>query len=171
MKFNPSIIFILFSSFASPIYGQSSPEALGKSLINCFQGDSISQLKKHFPSADQLLVYAEKHNMELNDEKISALKENYPKLIIELNSKLIDLQKEGLKKGIEWKMIQTDSIRTSMKKSPNAIIENDSIEINRVDVSFHYRSNNYRMVIENTIEIDGKWYLDNKIYFREMKEE
>jgi hypothetical protein len=58
-----------------------------------------------------------------------------------------------------------------MKKSPNAIIENDSIEINRVDVSFHYRSNNYRLVLENTIEIEGKWYLDNKIYFREMNEE
>jgi hypothetical protein len=171
MKFIATILFGLFSSFSSQIFGQSSPEALGKSLINCFQGDSISQLKKHFPSADQLLVYAEKHNMELNDEKISALKENYPMLIIELNSKLIDLQKDGLKKGIEWKMIQTDSIRTSLKKSPNANMENDSIEINRVDIDLHYRSNNYRLVLENTIEIDGKWYLDNKIYFREMNED
>jgi hypothetical protein len=171
MKFNPSIIFILFSSFASPIYGQSSPEALGKSLINCFQGDSISQLKKHFPSADQLLVYAEKHNMELNDEKIAVLKENYPKLISELNSKLIYIQKDGINKGIDWKMIQTDSIRTSIKRSPNATIENDSIEINRVDMYFHYLSNNYRMVLENTIEIEGRWYLDNKIYLREMNEE
>ena len=68
-------------------------------------------------------------------------------------------------------MIQTDSIRTSMKKSPNATIENDSIEINRVDMYFHYLSNNYRMVLENTIEIEGRWYLDNKIYFREINEE
>ena len=171
MKFITPIIFILFSSFASPIYGQSSPEELGKSLINCFQGDSISQIKKHFPSAEQLLVYAEKHNMELNDEKISVLKENYPKLISELNSKIIDIKKDGINKGIEWKMIQTDSIRNSMKKSPNASIKNDSIEINRVDMYFHYLSNTYRMVLENTIEIEGRWYLDNKIYLREMKEE
>jgi hypothetical protein len=171
MKFNPPIIFILISIFASPIYGQSSPEALGKSLINCFQGDSISHIKKHFPSADQLLVYAEKHNMELNDEKISALKENYHNLIYELNAKLIYIQKDGINKGVEWKMIQTDSILASMKKSLNANMENDSIEINRVDIYFHYRSNNYRMVLENTIEIEGKWYLDIEIYFQEMKEE
>jgi hypothetical protein len=171
MKFITPIFFILFSFFASKVYGQSSPEELGKSLINYFQDDSISQIKKHFPTAEQLLVYAEKHNMELNDDQVSALIKNYPNLIVELNSKIIDIKKDGINKGIDWKMIQTDSIRTSMKKSPNAIIENDSIEINRVDVSFHYRSNNYRLVLENTIEIEGKWYLDNKIYFREMNEE
>jgi hypothetical protein len=44
-------------------------------------------------------------------------------------------------------------------------------EINRVDIDFHCRSNNYRMVLENTIEIEGKWYLDIEIYFQEMKEE
>jgi hypothetical protein len=171
MKFITPIFFILFSFFASKVYGQSSPEELGKSLINYFQGDSISQINKHFPTAEQLIVYAEKHNMELNDDQVSALIKNYPNLIDELNSKIIDIKKDGINKGIDWKMIQTDSIRTSMKKSPNAIIENDSIEINRVDVSFHYRSNNYRLVLENTIEIEGKWYLDNKIYFREMNEE
>ena len=100
MKFITPIFFILFSFFASKVYGQSSPEELGKSLINYFQGDSISQIKKHFPSADQLLVYAEKHNLELNDEKISALKENYPKLIIELNSKLIVLKVRFIR-GVE----------------------------------------------------------------------
>ena len=171
MKFITPIVFVLFSCFDSQIHGQSSPEELGKSIINCFQGDSIAIIKKHFPTAEQLLWYAEKHNMELNAKKILALKEDYPNLIIELDSKLIDIQKDGLNKGIEWKMIQTDSIRTSMKKSPNANMENDSIEINRVDIYFHYRSNNYRMALENTIEIEGKWYLDNKIYFREMKEE
>jgi hypothetical protein len=171
MKFITPIFFILFSFFASKVYGQSSPEELGKSLINYFQGDSISQIKKHFPTAEQLIVYAEKHNMELNDEKISVLIKNYPNLIIELNSKIIDIEKDGINKGIDWKMIQTDSIRTSMKKSPNATIENDSIEINRVDMYFHYLSNNYRMVLENTIEIEGRWYLDNKIYLREMNEE
>ncbi len=171
MKFINTILFVLFTSFASHIFGQSSPEELGKSLMNCFQGDSISQIKKHFPTAEQLLGYAEKHNMELNDEKISLLKENYPKLISELNSKIIDIKKDGINKGIDWKMIQTDSIRTSMTKSPNASIENDSIEINRVEIDFHYMTNNYRMVLENTIEIEGRWYLDNKIYFRKMNEE
>ena len=171
MKFISPILIVLFSCFATQILGQSSPEKLGQSLINCFQGDSIAQIKYYFPSAEQLLGYAEKHNMELNDEKIAVLKENYPKLISELNSKLIYIQKDGINKGIEWKMIQTDSIRTSMKKSPNATIENDSIEINRVDIYFHYLSNNFRMVLENTIEIEGRWYLDNKIYFREMNEE
>jgi hypothetical protein len=171
MKFKIPIFFILFSFFDSKVYGQSSPEELGKSLINCFQGDNISQIKKHFPSAEQLLAYAEKHNMKLNNDKISALKENYPNLITELNSNIIDIEKDGTNKGIEWKMIQTDSIRASLKKSPNANMENDSIEINRVDIDFHYRSNNYRLVLENTIEIEGKWYLDNKIYFREMKED
>ena len=171
MKFINTILFVLFTSFASQIFGQSSPEELGKSLINYFQNDSISHIKKHFPTAEQLLGYAEKHNMELNDEKIAVLKENYPKLISELNSKIIDIKKDGINKGIEWKMIQTDSIRNSMKKSPNASIKNDSIEINRVDMYFHYLSNTYRMVLENTIEIEGRWYLDNKIYLREMKEE
>ncbi len=171
MKFLAPIIFVLFSSFASPIYGQSSPEELGKSIINCFQGDSIYQIKKHFPTADQLLRYAEKHNMQLNDEKMSALKESYSNQIIELNSKLIDIQKDVINKGIDWKMIQMDSIRSSLKKTPNATIENDSIEINRVEIDFHYMTNNYRMVFENTIEIEGRWYLDNKIYFRKMNEE
>jgi hypothetical protein len=171
MKFITPIFFILFSFFASKVYGQSSPEELGKSLINYFQDDSISQIKKHFPTAEQLLVYAEKHNMELNNDQVSALIKNYPNLIVELNSKIIDIKKDGINKGIDWKLIKTDSISISMKKSPNATIENDSIEINRVDVSFHYRSNNYRLVLENTIEIEGKWYLDNKIYFREMNEE
>lgn len=165
------ILFVLISIFASEIYCQSSPEQLGISIMNCFQGDSISRTKNYFPSEEQLLMYAEKHNMELNDDKISALKENYSNLIIGLHSKLIDIKTDGINKGIEWKMIQTDSIRTSMKKSPNATIENDSIEINRVDMYFHYRSNTYRMVLENTIEIEGRWYLDNKIYFREMNEE
>ena len=99
------------------------------------------------------------------------MKESYPNQIIELNSKLIDIQKDGINKGIDWKMMQTDSIRTSMKKSPSLNSENDSIEINRVDIDFHYRSNYYRLVLENTIEIDGKWYLDNKIYFRDLKEQ
>ena len=171
MKFIFPILCVHFSCFASQILGQSSPEELGQSLMNCFQGDSISHIKKHFPTAEQLLGYAEKHNMELNDEKIAVLKENYPKLISELNSKIIDIEKDGINKGIDWKMIQTDSIRTSMKKSPNASIKNDSIEINRVDMYFHYLSNTYRMVLENTIEIEGRWYLDNKIYLREMKEE
>ena len=171
MKFITPIVFVLFSCFDSQIHGQSSPEELGKSIINCFKGDSIAIIKKHFPSAEQLLWYAEKHNMELNDEKISALIKNYPNLIIELHSKLIDIKTDGINKGIEWKMIQTDSIRSSMKKSPNATIENDSIEINRVDMYFHYLSNTYRMVLENTIEIEGRWYLDNKIYLREMNEE
>jgi len=171
MKFISPILIVLFSCFASQVLGQSSPEELGQSLINCFKGDSIAIIKKHFPSAEQLLWYAEKHNMDLNDEKISVLIKNYPNLIIELNSKIIDIEKDGINKGIDWKMIQTDSIRTSMKKSPNATIENDSIEINRVDMYFHYLSNNYRMVLENTIEIEGRWYLDNKIYLREMNEE
>jgi hypothetical protein len=171
MKFITPIFFILFSIFASLIYGQSSPEELGKSIINCFQGDSISQIKKHFPAADQLLVYARKHNMDLNDEKISALKENYFNLINELNAKLMFIKKDGINKGVEWKMIKTDSIRTSMRKTSSAYIENDSMEINRVDIDFHSLNRSYRLVLENTIEIEGKWYLDNKIYFREMKEE
>ena len=171
MKLIYQILFVLISIFTSKIYCQSNPEELGISLMNCFQGDSISQIKKHFPTADQLLRYAGKHNMELNDDKISALKESYSNQIIELNSKLIDIQKDGINKGIDWKMMQTDSIRTSMKKSPSLNSENDSIEINRVDIDFHYRSNYYRLVLENTIEIDGRWYLDNKIYFRKMNEE
>jgi hypothetical protein len=171
MKLIPQILFVLISIFASKIYCQSSPEELGKSLMNCFQGDSVSQVTKHFPTVDQLLRYAKKHNMDLNDDKISALKVNYSNQIIELNSKFIYIQKDGIDKGIEWKMIQTDSIRTSKKKSPNATIENDSIEINRVEIDFHYMTINYRMVLENTIEIEGRWYLDNKIYFRKMNEE
>ena len=171
MKLIPQILFVLISIFASKIYCQSSPEELGKSLMNCFQGDSVSQVTKHFPTAEQLIRYAKKHNMDLNDDKISALKVNYSNQIIELNSKFIYIQKDGIDKGIEWKMIQTDSIRTSMKKSPNAAIENDSIEINRVEIDFHYMMNNYRIVLENTIEIEGRWYLDNKIYFRKMNEE
>jgi hypothetical protein len=171
MKLISQILFVLIPIFASKIYCQSSPEELGKSLMNCFQGDRISQIKKHFPTADQLLRYAKKHNMDLNDDKISALKVNYSNQIIELNSKFIYIQKDGIDKGIEWKMIQTDSIRTSKMKSPNATIENDSIEINRVEIDFHYMTNNYRMVLENTIEIAGRWYIDNKIYFREIIEE
>ena len=171
MKLISKILFVLISIFASKIYCQSSPEELGKSLMNCFQGDSISQVTKHFPTADQLLSYAKKHNMDLNDDKISALKVTYSNQIIDLNSKFIYIQKDGIDKGIEWKMIQTDSIRTSKKKSPNATIENDLIEINRVEIDFHYMTNNYRMVLENTIEIEGRWYLDNKIYFRKMNEE
>lgn len=171
MKLIPQILFILISIFTSKIYCQSSPEELGISLLNCFQGDSISQIKKHFPTADQLLRYAEKHNMELNDDKVSVLKESYSNLIIELNSKLIDIQKDGINKGIDWKMIQTDSIRTFMKKSPSLNLENNLIEINRVDIYLNYKSHNYRLVLENTIEIDGRWYIDNKIYFREIIEE
>lgn len=171
MKLISQILFVLISIFTSKIYCQSSPEELGISLMNCFQGDSISQIKKHFPAVGQLLSYAENHNMELNDDKISALKASYSNQIIELNSKLIDIQNDGINKGIDWKMMQTDSIRTSIKKSPSRNSENDSIEINRVDIDFHYRSNYYRLVLENTIEIDGRWYVDNKIYFIEIKEE
>jgi len=171
MKLISQILFVLISIFTSKIYCQSSPEELGISLMNCFQGDSISQIKKYFPTVGQLLSYAENHKMELNDDKISVLKESYPNQIIELNSKLIDIQKDSINKGIDWKMMQTDSIRTSMKKFPSLDSENDSFEINRVNIYLSHKSQHFRLALENTIEIDGRWYIDNKIYFREIVEE
>jgi len=142
---------------------------MGQYLINCYQGDSINRLHKCFPTPTQLITYGKLHGMNANEEFIELFKKRYPILLEEVTTKLQSIKEEGIAKGIDWRNIQTDSILVSQKISPSADSSSDSLTINRVDINFHYQKLNYRIIIENVIELEGKCYLDNKVYFREIE--
>lgn len=165
------IIFCCWALFYSALQAQSTPKEMGQYLINCYQGDSINQLQKCFPTSTQLISYGKIHGMNSNDEFIELFKKRYPILLHEVTTKLHSIKEDGISKGIDWRNIQTDSIIVSIKKSPSADSSSDSLTINRVDINFHHRKSNYRIIIENVIEIEGKCYLDNKLYFRELAPE
>jgi hypothetical protein len=109
--------------------------------------------------------------MNSNEEFIELFKKRYPILLEEVTTKLQSIKVDGISKGIDWRYIQTDSIVVSKKISPSADSLSDSLTINRVDINFHYQKSNYRIIIENVIELEGKCYLDNKLYFREVEPE
>jgi hypothetical protein len=165
------IIFSCWSLLFSVLQAQSTPKEMGQYLINCYQGDSINQLHKCFPTPSQLITYGKLHGMNSNEEFIELFKKRYPILLEEVTTKLQSIKVDGISKGIDWRYIQTDSIVVSKKISPSADSLSDSLTINRVDINFHYQKSNYRIIIENVIELEGKCYLDNKLYFREVEPE
>ncbi len=169
-----SLILILFAfnSFCViKINAQSNPEALGKIVFDCYKNDSLSKLKKYFPSVEQLIQYSKTHDLDVNEDLIKLLKNKYPDLIQELQDKLISFQTTSIAKEIQWDKIQLDSIYSKLKKSPRANSETDSLEINRLEISFQSNLHPYQIVFENIIEIEGRWYLDNKVHFRDLLEE
>jgi hypothetical protein len=164
-------IFILsfWGIHCSFLQAQSTPKKMGQYLINCYQGDSIDRLHKCFPNPTQLITYGKLHSMNSNEEFIELFKKRYPLLLKEVTTKLQSIKEEGIAKGVDWRNIETDSILVSQKISPSADSSFDSLIINRVDINFHYQKLNYRIIIENVIELEGKCYLDNKVYFREIE--
>ncbi|MFM2286830.1 MAG: hypothetical protein RLZZ543_2327 [Bacteroidota bacterium] len=154
--------------FSKVILAQSSAKELGERLLHCYVTDSIRQLDKCFPTAEQLITYGRQHGLESKPDVIEAFNKRYPVLLEEVKANLQRIKEEGNSKGIDWKYIHTDGIETTRKMSPRADSDKDSLTINRVNIDFHYAIRSYRIVIENAIEIDGKYYLDNIIYFREI---
>lgn len=168
MKSFITILFVFSIFNGIELNAQSNPGALGKIVFNCYKNDSVSKLEKYVPTVDQLIQYSQTHQLEVNEDLIKLLKNKYPSLIQELNEKLLSFQTSALVKEIRWDSIQLDSIYSKSKKSPRAGSETDSLEINRLEINFQFNAHLYQIVFENIIEIDGKWYLDNKVHFRDL---
>lgn len=162
-------VFIIFNGLE--LIAQTNPEALGIIVFNCYKNDSVSKLENYFPSVDQLIQYSKTKHLDVNEELIKLLKNNYPDLIKELNKKLISFQTSPIVKDILWETIHLDSICSKFKKSPRADSDSDSLEINRLEIHFQCNSHPYQIVFENIIHIEGRWYLDNKVHFRDLIEE
>lgn len=150
------------------LFGQSTPEDLGRKVFRLFQYGNIDSLDTLFPSSDQLIEMADSMGFKQSEDKIKEFK----KLLPQRRQLFIRHCKEILEEGRQVGIVWLDASITKIEHETNIIsIPTDSdkgtkdYRQNSVMIFFSYKNQSYRITLGEVYEYRQLWKLGNKIEF------
>ncbi len=150
----------LFLGFNAITSAQSTPEELGKAVIQSFIDRNENAFYQLIPTCDQIVSYIRAINLPLSDDEMKSFQASCPTSTSAFRDIYVKNYKNGVQKGIDWNKVVIDEVSATSQKA-----EGFDFSVTSVNIIAHCNDNLIEITISNAFVVNGAWKLNDKVEF------
>ncbi|UAY53044.1 hypothetical protein [Ferruginibacter albus] len=167
----PITIIFCFTLLSSTVFGQRTPEELGRIAFNCFQKNQLDSFFKLKPTVSELTELGKNYGIDTTSDQYKDFLIRYPVVIKNFKERCKKLLEDSAELGFSWTTAKIDTIEASTKtlSLDNPDPKNKPVIITIIDVYILSNDKRFKLTLGDAALYNGIWKPGNNIYFSRHK--
>ena len=148
-----------------PIYGQKTPEDLGRVTFDCFQTNKLDSFFNLIPSFEELRKFGKTIGIDSPSADFNEVKERYPLVVEHFKQECKNIYSDTLVPGFSWTAATLTKIEKSEVNLPLAMSDpaGETILLTIINIHFSSRGADFVLQLGDTHKYDETWKPGNQI--------
>jgi hypothetical protein len=168
-----STLFVFI--FSASLYGQATPDELGRMVFASFQAKDITKLDTLFPTASQIITISKERGLNTSEVTLSEnFEEVYEHHLQKFKDKCLKFINDTTYFKVDWPSSTFDKSIVTEKEvnlTPDSSQNSKKVKVHMLDIHFSDKGHSFVISFRNIYNHRGIWKISNNVKFKKKEDE